>query len=378
MMEPLTIGACVCAMGSAILFVVNLVLFRKAGGKVVALDSRPTVSVLIPARNEVDRISRTLDAVLANLDVELEVIVLDDHSDDGTDRAVIQIAAHDERVRLVQGKPLPAGWCGKQYACQQLATQASHEHLLFLDADVHLTPDAICRAVAQYQRVGVALLSGFPKQQVESLGEALLIPLMHIVLLTYLPFVLMRRTLMKGASAGCGQFFLTTKSAYERVGGHATVKASLHDGVQLPRQFRQARLKTDVFDASDIASCRMYHGWQQTWNGLEKNAYEGIANERLIVPFTVLMVLGYVAPTVVGLMGLFSSEAIPPMAMIGMAASYLPRVLAAFRFDRAWFSTCLFPLAIVLFLVLQWWALLNHYWGTQATWRGRAYPAASA
>ncbi|MCP4191551.1 MAG: glycosyltransferase [Planctomycetaceae bacterium] len=378
MMEQLTIGVGVCAVGSAILFVVNLNLFRKATKKIAALDSIPTVSVLIPARNEVDRISKTLDAVLANLEVELEVIVLDDHSDDGTDRAVTQIAARDERVRLVPGKPLPAGWCGKQYACQQLAAQAGHEHLLFLDADVHLAPDAICRAVAQHQRVGVALLSGFPKQRVESLGEALLIPLMHIVLLTYLPFVLMRRTLMKGASAGCGQFFLTTKSAYEQVGGHATVKASLHDGVQLPRQFRQAHLKTDVFDASDIASCRMYHGWQQTWNGLEKNAYEGIANERLIVPFTLLMLLGYVAPTVVGVTWLFRSGTIPPMAMIGMAASYFPRVLAAFRFDRAWSATFLFPFAIVLFLILQWLALLKHFWGTQATWRGRAYPAASA
>ena len=122
----------------------------------------------------------------------------------------------------------------------------------------------------------------------------------------------------------------------------------------------------------------MYHGWQQTWNGLEKNAYEGIANERLIVPFTLLMLLGYVAPTVVGVTWLFRSGTIPPMAMIGMAASYFPRVLAAFRFDRAWSATFLFPFAIVLFLILQWLALLKHFWGTQATWRGRAYPAASA
>ena len=126
----------------------------------------------------------------------------------------------------------------------------------------------------------------------------MLVPLIYIVLLSYLPFELMRRTKWQAASAGCGQFFLTTRQSYEQMGGHGAIRDSLHDGITLPRAFRRAGLTTDVFDASDVASCRMYRGWWQTWQGFSKNAYEGLANPRLIVPMTGLMLVGYVAPTV--------------------------------------------------------------------------------
>jgi glycosyltransferase involved in cell wall biosynthesis len=377
MIEAFTLVASVFAAASTVMFVSNMVLFRRADNASSG-GPMPSVSVLIPARNEAVGIRRTLEAILANVGVRIEVLVLDDHSDDGTGQLVAQIATRDERVRLVQGQPLPSGWCGKQFACQQLADLASHDQLLFLDADVHLSADAIRRAVVERQRAGVALLSGFPRQLVGTLGESLLIPLMHIVLLTYLPFILMRRSTMPGASAGCGQFFLTSRAAYDQVGGHATVKASLHDGVQLPRRYRQSNLKTDVFDASDIATCRMYRGLRQTWHGLAKNAYEGIANERLIVPFSVLLLMGYVAPTILAAGWLLGTSTVPPIAIAGLVFSYIPRFLSAYRFDRDWLTAWLFPVSILLFLALQWSALLNHHRGTKSTWRGRAYPAISA
>ncbi len=180
----------------------------------------------------------------------------------------------------------------------QLAEHARHDELLFMDADVLLAPDAICRCVMQRKITGVDLLSGFPRQRVGTFGEALLIPLMHIVLLTYLPFRRMRRSTSPATSAGCGQLFLTSRAAYQQVGGHASIKASLHDGLTLPRAYRRAGLTTDIFDARDLATCRMYRGWSQTWAGLLKNAHEGIANPRLIVPATMLMFMNFVAPTI--------------------------------------------------------------------------------
>ena len=81
-------------------------------------------------------------------------------------------------------------------------------------------------------------MSGFPHQRVGTIGEQLLIPLIHLILLCFLPFGLMRWTRMTGAAAGCGQFFITTKHAYELSGGHSAIRQSLHDGIMLPRAYR--------------------------------------------------------------------------------------------------------------------------------------------
>jgi hypothetical protein len=365
----------IAASLSTAAFLRNLSVFLRAPAAGDGGD-RPLVSVLIPARNEAHQIRETLRSVLANQDVDLEVVVLDDDSDDGTADIVREVATADRRVRLLRGAPLADGWCGKQFACHQLARQARGDELLFLDADVRLAPNAIARTVGQRRRAGVDLLSGFPRQLVPSCGEAMLIPLVHVVLLTYLPFRLMRRNQMPNASAGCGQLFLTSRHAYERSGGHAAVKASLHDGITLPRAYRRAGCTTDVFDASDLADCRMYVGWAATVQGLLKNAHEGMARLPVILPATVLMSAGYVAPTVLALYLCFRPAGVASgvTAGIGAGISYVPRIVTAARFDRAWLAVPWFPLSVLLLVILQWVALARTWYGAPASWRGRAYP----
>ncbi len=359
---------------SAVLYVRNQSAFRKSPAVPAGGDGVPRVSVLIPARDEERVIRATLTAVLGNRDVDLEVLVLDDQSQDAT-AAIVTEMAQDQRLRLVRGESLPAGWCGKQYACYQLSRHARHDELLFIDADVTLAPDAIRRCVAERVAGGADLISGFPRQIVGTLGEALLIPLIHIILLTYLPFRVMRNTSRPSASAGCGQLFLTSREAYQQSGGHAAIRASMHDGVTLPRAYRRAGLKTDIFDASDVARCRMYRGWSETIHGVLKNAHEGIANARLIVPATSLMVMGYLAPVVLAGYQLVrpDSTRATVIAVLAATISYLPRVMAAVRFDRAWLATALFPVSILLFVVLQWIAFLRRLLGAKPSWRGRSY-----
>ncbi len=380
MIEAFSVVTLTFASVSTVFFWRNLGVFRKAPSEAVDGSDLPAVSILIPARNEERGIRQTIGAVLANQDVDFEVIVLDDHSQDATADIVTEVAARDPRVRLVRGQSLPAGWCGKQYACCQLAEHAQHAELLFIDADVTLAPQAIRRCLWQRRATGADLLSGFPRQITGTLGEALLIPLIHIVLLTYLPFRLMRRTKIASASAGCGQLFLTSRAAYQQCGGHAAIKASLHDGVTLPRAYRRAGLATDLFDASDLAQCRMYRGWSETWRGLLKNAHEGIANGRLIGPATALMVMGYLAPTVLAMQQIFRPESprTVAVALAAAAVSYIPRIVTAARFDRSWLAAGLYPLSILLFVTLQWVAFGRNLWGSPSTWRGRAYTPTTA
>jgi len=336
---------------------------------------RPSVSVLIPARNEALRIGPLLDSVLASHGVQCDVCVLDDESQDGTDTIVQTYAKRHANVRLLYGAPIPTGWSGKQFACYQLAQQAKYEEIVFLDADVCLSRDAILRAVAQRRRTEVDLLSGFPRQRVVTKGEQMLIPLIHVILLCFLPFALMRWTRMIGAAAGCGQFFLTTKRAYELSGGHGSIRQSLHDGIMLPRAYRQTGLNTDLFDASDLASCRMYTSFEESWLGLLKNASEGFARMPLLPVITLLMLLAFVCPALclaAVCMGLIHED----FFLVVLAActlSYLPRALCCYKFDQAWLACLLNPVSILLFLIIQWTALFRKLRGQGVQWRQRSY-----
>jgi hypothetical protein len=269
-----------------LLGLVNLRRYRTPA----AASGRPSVSVLIPARNEAANIADAVAAVLANTGVDLELLVLDDGSTDATPEILRAIA--DPRLRVLQGAGLPAGWCGKQHACARLADQARHDLLVFVDADVRLAPDALSRMAGFMERSDMSLASGFPRQITRTWSEILLLPLIHFLLLGYLPIAQMDRSASPGLGAGCGQLFIARRAGYDRAGGHAAIRASLHDGLTLPRAFRRAGLMTGLFDASRLATCRMYSNAAQVWEGLTKNATEGMAKWRALPVWSVILGAG--------------------------------------------------------------------------------------
>ena len=372
----LTVTALLLAAIPALLTLFNIKVFLPApeqGGRM----NKPAVSVLVPARNEAAAIEPCVRAILASRDVELEVVVLDDASTDGTDAIVRQLAEQDARVRLIRGRPLPSGWCGKQHACAQLAEAATHETWVFLDTDVLLSTDAVRRCVAFLDASQASLVSGFPRQMTGSFLEWLLLPLIHFVLLGFLPIARSRMDNSPGLAAGCGQLFITRRGDYLRAGGHTAIRASLHDGIKLPRAFRRAGLRTDIFDATDIASCRMYTRSLDVWKGLSKNATEGIGSPATIVPFTILLAGGQMLPWVLVAWGLATGWQGWPAwtvaaAVIAVALSSLPRILAAGRFRQSVTSVLAHPLGILVFLAIQWVALGRRLLGLQTSWRGRS------
>lgn len=372
----LTLPALALASLPAGLTVSNLRCFPRAP-RPTRGSPPPRVSVLVPARDEARVIRRLATTVLANRDVDLDLVVLDDDSRDDTGRIVTELATADPRVRLIRGQPLPVGWCGKQHACWQLAAAARHECLLFLDADVILAPDGVSRAVAFLESRDVDLASGFPLQETGSFLDWLLLPLIHFVLLGYLPLALARTDNRPGFAAGCGQLFVTRRDAYFRAGGHAAIRASLHDGIKLPRAYRTAGLSTDLFDAGDIASCRMYDTNREVWRGLSKNATEGIAAPGSILPFTLLLAGGQILPVILLLTGLAGRwTGWPAWAVAAtcaaVVAAWLPRLLAVRHFGHSLSSALVHPLAVGVFLAIQWTALVRRTLGLKTSWRGRS------
>jgi cellulose synthase/poly-beta-1,6-N-acetylglucosamine synthase-like glycosyltransferase len=394
MLLAVVILAFFCSLIPAALFCVNLWRYREPPA---ALATAPHVAVLIPARNEEANIEACVRSVLASHGLSrLEVLVMDDASVDRTAEIVQAMTVEDARVQRLHAPSLPAGWNGKQHACHQLAQITEAPLLLFLDADVRLAPDAVARMAAFRQQSAAALVSGFPRQVTVTFLEWLLLPLIHFVLLGFLPVGSMRKRTSPAFAAGCGQFLLVDRAAYFASGGHAGIRETMHDGLQLPQLLRRHGYKTDLADLTDLAVVRMYGSAREVWNGLAKNATEGLGNPKRIVPLTLLLVLGQVAPLLLSVlwastylwaacswrqMGGYSwskwADLLSVLVALSLVFSYFPRILAVSRFRQPLRSALLHPVGMVLLLALQWYALVRQMCGRPVGWRGRNYASTS-
>ena len=382
-----------CAIAPAILFLFNLRRYRAPNtGKRVP----DTVAVLIPARNEEANIRPCIESVLQSRDISFEIWVCDDNSTDRTAAIVADLAAENPHIHLVHAPPLPPGWNGKQHACWKLARSANAAALLlFLDADVRLHPWTLTRSARALRNRNVQLLSGFPRQVFSGVLDRLLLPLIHFILLSYLPLRSMQRSTRPQFAAGCGQFLLVDRSAYFASGGHVEIRESRHDGLRLPQLFRTHGYRTDLVDLTRLADVRMYTTAAETWNGLAKNATEGMAAPGRILPFTLLLALGQIIPTLLVMLTLGElAFALPlllhhtyifgisdPTLLIAVAsfmgasllASYLPRLIAVRRFKQPLWSALLHPLGVTVLLCLQWQAFIRQKQNRPIAWRDRSY-----
>ncbi len=358
----------VCAGVPAVLFLVNLRAYRPPSP---AASSSKEIAVLIPARDEAEKIEMAVRAALGS--DAAAVIVLDDGSGDETAEIVRQISLQDNRLRLLTGKPLSPGWCGKNFACAQLAAAATTPVLVFVDADVQLAPGSAPRLAVFLEESGAQLASGVPREVVITFSEQLLIPLIHFLLLGFLPLHRMRRTRHPAYGAGCGQLFVADAAAYRTVGGHGAIRDRIHEGLWLPKKFREHGLATDLFDATALATCRMYERNGEVWRGLAKNTHEGLGAPTVILPMTFLLLCGQVLPFLL----LFAPVApiVRAMAAAACGLVFLPRLFAASRFQQPWVSALLHPFAIVALLGIQWFGFVRFLLGWPAVWKGRAYPA---
>ncbi|HBZ84480.1 MAG TPA: glycosyl hydrolase, partial [Verrucomicrobia subdivision 6 bacterium] len=147
----------------------------------------PRISILIPARNEVDRLRPCLSTLSDSDYPILEILVLDDHSTDGTAELIQQRAKGDPRIRLLSGKPLPEGWVGKPWACHQLSQEAKGDYLLFVDADTRFSDITVAHSINVAEKEKADLVSLWPYQESRTWSEHLVIPFVHLFILFYLP-----------------------------------------------------------------------------------------------------------------------------------------------------------------------------------------------
>ena len=294
----LTVTGCIVLFLTFLRFAVALVnwLSRPYLPHVSRDRSRlPSLSVLIPVRNEEKNIG-TLLGSLAMLPYEkAEIIIYDDGSTDSTAEVISACARVDPRVRCIRGDELPEGWTGKNHACHRLAEEAKNDFLLFLDADVTVGDDLLKRAVSFASRHRLALLSMFPRQKMRSTGEKIVVPFMFRVLLSLLPLFLIRRCRWSSFSAANGQMMLFHGATYRRYRFHEKVRDRMAEDIEIMRLIKRSRLRGDTLVGRKEIECRMYRSYAEGVNGFSRNIFSMFGNSlAFLLLFAVTGLAGWI------------------------------------------------------------------------------------
>lgn len=241
----------------------------------------PSLSVLIPVRNEEKNIDRLLGSLASLTYHNAEILVYDDGSTDGSAQLIRGYEALDSRVRYIAGTELPPGWTGKNRACHNLAMAASGDYFLFLDADVTVGYDFLRRAVHFARRHDLALMSMFPEQVMRSRGERIVVPFMFRILLSLLPLFLIRRCSWTSFAAANGQMMLFKGDLYRRFRFHEAVKDRLAEDIEIMRLVKREKLKGDTLVGGKEIRCRMYHSYSEGISGFSRNIFSMFGNSVL-------------------------------------------------------------------------------------------------
>jgi chlorobactene glucosyltransferase len=367
-----------------------LMIWRARGSPSLADESSDPppspalVSVIVPARNEAHNIERCVRSILGTSWPALEVIVVDDRSEDGTGAIVRAIAAADARLRVVDGVPVPEGWFGKQWACAQGMRLASGSTLIFTDADTAHAPDLIPRTMHAMRARSLNFLTIAGFQELDSFWERAVMPQIIYMLATRFGGAgeanRSRRPRDKIAN---GQYLCFARPAYEAIGGHESVRAKAAEDLALAQLVEARGFRGELAMGLDQLSTRMYTSLAAVVNGWTKNIVTGGIDmlppgmaPRLLLPVLLLIVpLMNLAPVATLIASVFVPLA-PTVVVWARVCTVLLAIWWGFIYSRIFRLSPLYALAlplgalVVLFIIARATAR-----GRRVEWKGRQYQA---
>jgi chlorobactene glucosyltransferase len=303
-------------------------------------ENPPLVSVIVPARNEAHNIARCVTSILSTTYPNLELIVVDDSSTDGTAQIAREAALRDPRARIVTSPPLPEGWFGKQWACATGAKIARGSVLQFTDADTVHGADLVTRSMNAMRRNRAQLFSVAGRQELGGFWEKVIQPQIFTILsMRYGGSESVTRSTRVRDKIANGQCIFVTHDSYNAIGGHASVRTSVAEDMMLAQRFFAARKRVVVVLGLNQLSTRMYASLGEIISGWRKNVFAGGLDS---MPF------GKVGHTLFPLFLLMPPllELLPPLAL----------VLAAFGFATS--GTLMLWAAISGGVTLLWWIVV--------------------
>jgi len=321
----------------------------------------PSISVLVPIRNEMGRLPALIDNLSQLKAPVLEILIFDDASDDGSTDFLREASNKDLKLQCFSSDVLPEGWLGKNHACWQLASRAKGDWLLFLDADVRLFPSLPAHALEYALRERLDLLSIFPEQKHGSWGEALWVPLVNHVLLSvlYLPWV--KNCRFSSMAAANGQFMLFNKEAYFQSGGHAKVAEKLPEDILLARQLKKTGGRAGVLPPQAALTCRMYAGGLEAFLGLMRNVVPALGGSRTALA----IIFSYTA----GILALCFFT--PAWMRWGLLLPFMSRIFVLFAAERRPWRQLILVLPQLLIWQAFWPAAVIAYQTKLLRWKDR-------
>ncbi len=338
-----------------------------------ARDRPEPVSVVIPARNEQQDLGRCLQSILDQGGVNLQVIVVNDHSTDRTGSIADAAARADRRVRVIHDPLLPPGWLGKSSAMHRGAAIASGEYLLFTDADIRHHPRCLATALLEREKHQLDFLSLLPLVRCISLWES--------IVTVGFAWGIMPRFARPGLRDGtaadayaAGAFMLVRRAAFEAVGGFEAIRGDVCDDIALARRLKTSGYRVGFRAAPGLLEVRLFKSGADAFWGPTKNVLSVLRGRRWLAPVVSLATAVVFWTSLLGVaVGAWQGE---PAVLLSGIAAYAVQYASLwpsrwlFRFHPL--KALLFPLAVISFSCCLTRALYHDAVRGSVLWRGRA------
>jgi glycosyltransferase involved in cell wall biosynthesis len=328
----------------------------------------PKISVIVPARDEEASLGGCLQSLVAQAGVPFEIIVVDDGSTDRTPA----LARSFPGVRVIEAGELPAGWSGKNHAMSVGAHEARGRFLLFTDADTVHLPGSLARTLLEAQQRGAALLSYSPAQEVHGVWQKAVMAVIFAELaITYRPAEV--NDPATRVAAANGQYLLISRAAYDAVGGHAAVRASLLEDVALARAVKASGRRIFFRYGPDAVRTRMYRSFSQLREGWTKNLVLLFRSPVRLAVLRLLefaLLVGSGGSAILGMLrGRSHTAAFATVVFLALGAIFVVRIRKA-HFSPGATALALVGLPLFAYLLLR--SVRSQEKG-QVQWKGRNY-----
>ena len=347
-----------------------------------APENAQLVTVIVPARNEAHNIGRCVTSILSTTYPNLELVVIDDASTDGTADVARKASGGDSRARIVRNSPLPDGWFGKQWACATGAKVARGDILQFTDADTVHGRDLVTRSINAMRRTDADLFSIAGRQELGGFWEKVIQPQIFTILsMRYGGTESVNQSGRVSNKIANGQCMFVKRESYDAIGGHGSVRTSVAEDLLLAQRFFAARKRVVLMLAINQLSTRMYASLGGIISGWRKNVFAGGLDS---VPFgkmgRTLFPLVLVLPPLLELLpvlalvlagfGMAARTTLLLWAAISCAATLLWWVVAYITLDENPLYALAYPLGALVLLYIFVSAVIR---GRRVSWKGRTY-----
>jgi hypothetical protein len=364
----------------------------------------PPVTVIAPARNEADVLPSTVPTYCSQgYPSALEVVVVDDQSDDGTSAALAALATRFPNLRPFRTEQRPPGWIGKtwavasgvRYARETEKPQAGglprREDLdasiyVFTDTDCAFHPRAVLTAVRLMVAHDVEMLSVLPRMEFGPACEKVVLPVFLTTLGIMFPFGVVNNPTRPLAIAA-GGFIAIRRAAYEKMGGHEAVRGQIVEDMNLARLAKSLGVRTHMRTTRDLVTTHMYADWPDMWEGLTKNAYAGMDCDpkKLWVGEVVGFLVGVLPPvyltwTVAWALSSHASVAWAAVALaaVGVAGQAAVHARAVRHMGLPLYHVLLMPVGFAVYLAIIAASAFQHHYRGGNVWKGRRIAVVAA